>query len=140
MMTFALFIFGPSNILGLPANFYVMMVGYGMLGFAEGFLFAPILPEIIDSYYITSGLTEGKDEYLDGVISDQAAGVYGSALAIGLICAPLTGSFVYQLMDRKLPMTADVFAIACGIWTIIYGIFNVLIDIKKDREDKNNLE
>ncbi len=70
MMTVALFVFGPSNLLGLPHNFYLMIVGYGMLGFSEGFLFAPILPEIIDSYYIATGLKEGTDEHLDGLISD----------------------------------------------------------------------
>ena len=53
MMAFALFLFGPSHLLGLPQNFYLMMVGYGMVGFAEGFLFAPILPEIIDAFYIS---------------------------------------------------------------------------------------
>jgi hypothetical protein len=95
MMTFALFVFGPSHLLGLPHKFYLMMIGYGMIGFAEGFLFAPILPEIIDAYYIAMDVKEGEDEYIDGVISDKAAGIYGSALALGLIGAPLIGSFVY---------------------------------------------
>jgi hypothetical protein len=32
---------------------------------------------------------------VDGIISDKAAGLYGSFFSIGVIAAPLTGSAIY---------------------------------------------
>ncbi len=94
-MTVALFMFGPSSLLRLPDNLGIFLTGYALLGVAQGFLFIPILPEVIDSVYLKQKIVEGEDEYTDGIISDKAAGLYGSFLASGLIIAPLLGSFIH---------------------------------------------
>ena len=38
------------------------MLGYALLGVAQGFIFIPILPEVLDSVYLKQGLIEGENE------------------------------------------------------------------------------
>ena len=94
IMTVALFLFGPSNLLGLPNSNAIFLTGYALLGVAQGFLFLPIIPEVLDSIYIKRGIQEGSNEYIDGKISDKAAGLFGCSVSIGLILAPILGSFI----------------------------------------------
>ena len=61
-----------------------------------GFVFIPILPEMIDSIYVGQKIVEGDDERIDGIISDKAAGLYGSFYSIGMIISPLLGSMIYE--------------------------------------------
>ncbi len=61
-----------------------------------GFVFIPILPEIIEALYDKYNIKEGHDERVDGVISDKAAGLYGSFYSIGMILSPLLGSVIYD--------------------------------------------
>jgi len=51
---------------------------------------------MIDSVYVKQGLVEGEDEQVDGVISDKAAGLYGSFYSIGMIISPIAGSVIYE--------------------------------------------
>lgn len=71
---------------------------------------------------------------MDGIISDKAAGLYGSFYSTGMIIAPLLGALVYENL-KNFNQTCDVFAIMTLIYTIIYVVFNVLLDIKKDRSE-----
>ncbi len=41
-------------------------------------------------------MTEGEDDHIDSVISDKAAGLYGSFYSIGMIVSPIFGSLVYE--------------------------------------------
>lgn len=50
---------GPSDILGLPDEFWLFMIGYGLIGLGLGLLFIPVIPEVIDSIYLKEGLVEG---------------------------------------------------------------------------------
>lgn len=58
-------------------------------------IFTPILPEVLDSFYLKNGIIEGEDENLDAIIADKASAIYQAFFSLGLIVAPLTGSFVY---------------------------------------------
>lgn len=52
---------GPSEILNLPNSLWIFLVGQSIVDGAQGFLFIPIIPELIDSYYETHGIEEGND-------------------------------------------------------------------------------
>lgn len=92
----AIAIMGPSYYLGLPNYLWILIVGQAMQGGALGFVFIPILPEMIDSIYVKQHLVEGDDERVDGIISDKAAGLYGSFYSIGMIISPILGSVIYE--------------------------------------------
>ena len=139
----AIFITGPSYLMGLPNYLWILLVGQAFQGAALGFVFIPVLPEMIDSIYIGQGLREGDDDRIDSVISDMAAGLYGSFYSIGMIISPILGSMVYEHFkeeDFGLPIgekrafnkTCDVFALATLVYTVLYILFNVLPDIRKD--------
>ena len=49
--TAGLFMMGPSMLLGLPNVFWLFMVGYIVMSGSLGFLFIPILPEMIEAFY-----------------------------------------------------------------------------------------
>jgi hypothetical protein len=94
---------------------------------------------MIDSVYIGQGLVEGDDEHIDGVISDKAAGLYGSFYSIGMIISPIAGSIVYEHFKKQdktnaSNKTCDVFSALTLAYTVVYFFFNVLPDINKDKE------
>ncbi|CDW79392.1 permeases of the major facilitator superfamily [Stylonychia lemnae] len=138
--TFAILLMGPSQLLDFPKDLYIFLIGYFVSGIAQGFLFIPILPEVIDSIYIKTGYTEGEDLVFDGLVSDKAAALYGSFYSLGLIVAPLLGSWVYQLVDSDWPLTCDYFAIFAASFSLIFFLGNVLPDILNDKKEKEELE
>lgn len=58
----------------------------------------PILPEVIEAVYHQENIVEGEDDYIDGLISDKAAGLYGSFFSAGVIASPLVGSALYEAL------------------------------------------
>jgi hypothetical protein len=93
---------------------------------------------MIDSVYVKQGLVEGEDEQVDGVISDKAAGLYGSFYSIGMIISPIAGSVIFENFKKQdetnaFNKTCDVFAALTLVYTVIYFLFNVLPDINKDK-------
>ena len=130
----SLILMGPSQLLYIPKQVWIFYIGFGLNGIAQGFLFIPIIPEVIDSIYHKNGIIEGEDEYIDGIISDKAAGLYGSFYSLGIIIAPLLGSLVYSQSNWYL--TCDFFAIICACYIVIFFLGNVLPDIHKDRKEK----
>jgi MFS family permease len=52
LVSFALFMMGPSAMIGFPDELWLLYVGTGLIGLASGFVFIPILPEVIESVYI----------------------------------------------------------------------------------------
>ena len=73
------------------------------------------------------------------MISDKAAGLYGSFYSIGMIISPILGSIVYENFKAKdktnaFNKTCDIFAIITLLYTIIYFLFNVLPKSKKNNK------
>ena len=62
---------------------------------AQGFLFIPIIPELIESYYDTHGIAEGEDAQVDEDIADRASGLYNAFYYIGMIISPVAGNLIY---------------------------------------------
>lgn len=132
----ATLLLGPSELLSFPNEVYIFMIGYFLSGVAQGFIFIPILPEVIDAVYTKTGAVEGEDVYFDGVVSDKAAGLYGSFYSLGLIIAPIVGSEVYKALDGDWNLTCDCFAFFAATFCLIFFLFNVLPDIMKDRKER----
>lgn len=126
-------------MLGFPNDFWIFALGYGLLGCSIGLLFIPIIPEMIDSIYLKENIKEGEDEYIDGVISDKAAGLYGSFLSVGLIASPIVGSIVYYAVG-SFNLTCDYFALATLGFTIIFLIGDVIVDIWYDKKEQKRLD
>lgn len=99
LVSFALFMMGPSAMIGFPDELWLLYVGTGLIGLASGFVFIPILPEVIESVYIKKQLVEGDNENIDNIINDKSAALYGLFYAIGAIISPLIGSIIYNHKD-----------------------------------------
>ena len=55
----SLILMGPSYYLGLPNQIWILIVGMGLQGASLGFIFIPILPEIIEALYDKHSIIEG---------------------------------------------------------------------------------
>jgi MFS family permease len=118
----------------MPNSVTVLLIATCLKDVAQGFLFIPVLPEVIDAIYQKRELIEGDDDLLDAVLNDKAAALYGLSYAVGAIIAPLAGSYVYEWTHSGWRLTCDYFAIACAVYTIIFIVINVLPDIHKERQ------
>jgi predicted MFS family arabinose efflux permease len=103
-------------------------------------IFTPILPEIMDSVYEKTGLVEGEDEDVDIIIADKASGLYFGCFALGTIAAPPLGSVIYELLNEDWAYTCDVIGVTAAIFTVVYLVFNLLPDLKKERETQAKME
>jgi len=128
-ISFGLLLMGPSSMLGLPNSIFIFLVGYGIVGAAQGFLFIPILPEMIESFCDKYGITEGQDEEIDELISDRSAGLYGAFYYVGMIVSPIGGSLIYEHY-KSFPITCDIFACLALAFTAVYFLFNIVPDWK----------
>jgi MFS family permease len=128
-VTLGLFVMGSSSMLGLPDTILIFLVGYGVLNAAQGFLFIPILPEMIESFCDNNNVTEGQDEEIDELISDRSAGLYGTFYYVGMIVSPIGGSLIYEHY-KSFPITCDIFACLALGYTAIYFLFNIVPDWK----------
>lgn len=69
------------------------------------------------------------------MIADQASGLYFSFSSLGVIVTPLAGSGVYALFNNDWAYTCDVFGVAAAIFTLCFLVFNVLPDIRKEKQE-----
>lgn len=139
IMAVSNFLMGPSKLLFLPPELWIFFVGYAINGVSQGFIFIPILPEVLEAVYQKEKLVEGDDEVLDGIINDKAAALYGLFYALGAISAPILGSMVYNLLSNDWWYTCDVFAIISSIYVVIFFVFNIMPDIHKERQQRQEM-
>lgn len=134
MLTVSNILMGPSSTLKLDIYFMpLFFIGQSLNGFAQGFLFPPALPEVLDAIYAKQQLAEGENEAVDAILSDRASGQFGLFQCAGTISAPLVGSLVYQATKRAWPLTCEVFASVGAIYTLIFIVFNVIPDVHKEK-------
>lgn len=102
-------------------------------------MFIPAIPDALDALYLSRDIKEGEDEYVDGIISDKAAALYGAGLSSGLIIAPLFGSSIYTLENKKFNKTTDIFFFFSAAFTMIFFFGNFIFDISKDKTEQQQL-
>ena len=128
------FLMGPSRLLYFNGLSWLFFIGQAINGTGTGMIYTPMLPEIIESVYEKTEIVEGEDENLDAILADKASGLYFAFFSLGTITAPPMGSVVYSIVKEDWAYTCDVFGIAAAIFTVVYLVFNLLPDIKKERE------
>ena len=142
LLTASTLLLGPSPTLGLSDEHFTPLFYLGLAtnGFAQGLLFPPALPEVLDSLYARQHLLEGADEILDAVMADRASGLYGVFICAGTIVAPVVGSWVHAGLGEAWGQTCDVFSVIGGTWTVAYAVFNVLPDVHKEGKQVKEME
>jgi MFS family permease len=133
--TVGLFLMGPSSLLGLPNVLWIFLLGFCVLEASLGFLFVPLLPEVVESFVERYGIEEGQDEGVDGEVSDRAAALYGFFYYMGMIVSPIIGSLIYA-NNKSFNKTCDIFALTSLAYTVFYFFINILPDIKHLRKAK----
>jgi MFS family permease len=104
--------------LNLYRSLPMMLVGMVFLGFSCGFIFVPLLPEIIEAIQDKEGIGENEE------LNDKASGFFNASYAIGCLIAPiLGGAFNDAWGFRK---TCDIMAMLAAIFGVVYFLINVL--------------
>ncbi len=101
LLAISTFLQGPSEILGFPDSNIMVILGLGLSGVAQGFIFIPLLPDAIEAVYIKENRIEGENELYDQLLNDIASGLYGTFFSTGQILAPIVGGAVYQATNFR---------------------------------------
>ena len=130
---------GPSEYLGFPNELWLILLGYCINGVAQGFIYIPLIPEIIESVYHKERIVEGENEWVDMQINDNASGLYGTFYSIGQIVAPILGGALYDALGFRL--TCDILALTCLGYAIIFFFLNVGFTVfKQEREFREQMK
>lgn len=117
---------GPSEMIGLPNELWIIIAGFPILGIFQVFVFIPIIPEMLERLQVTLNISEGEDADVDDMLNDKVNDAYGFIYAFSNFIAPLMGSYLYEYVDHR--KTFDYIAIAdfsfgililfvnCGPW------------------------
>lgn len=114
----ALFLFGPSKLLGFPESLGIMIGGICLLGVAISLIFVPLLSEIIEAVQEKEGLPENP------ILNDKASAVFNAAYATGCIIGPILGGCISDATD--FGTTCDIMALASCTFGVIYFFINIL--------------
>ncbi len=71
-------------------------MGLALNGAVQGFIFIPLLPEVIEAVALKYEICEGLDERLDCELNDKASAIYATFCSIGMILAPIIGGPLYD--------------------------------------------
>lgn len=132
------FLLGPSEILGLPNNIYIMMSALPIMGVFSVFVFIPIIPEMLERLQVDLNIAEGEDEIVDLRLNDMVNESYTLLFALSNFVAPLIGTALYTVYGIRT--TCDIFALFNIGFGVILVIFNCGPNVfGEDREFKRKL-
>ena len=94
-----------------------MIAGISLLGFSCAFIFAPLLPEIIDAVQDKEEIGENQE------LNDKASGLFNSSFAIGCLLGPIIGGLLNDNFGYRT--TCDIMAFFSLIYSFIY--FSIVI-------------
>lgn len=123
VLAFSMILQGPSEMLGLPNSNVLMLIGFGLNGFAQGFIYIPLLPDALEAVFLKEKIVEGQNHSLDQLISDYGSGLYGTFFSTGQILAPIAGGALYEMIGFR--ETTDFMAVTCLTWALVFFVFNV---------------
>lgn len=112
--TMALCVLGPSKMLHLPNNLWVLLVGLAFMGFAHAFIIVPLVPEIIHAIIDKEGLPDPPPH----ILNDKVSGLFGFFYAAGCITGPILGGALTDIYSFRV--TCDIMAILSLIYSVIF--------------------
>jgi predicted MFS family arabinose efflux permease len=106
--------YGPSQLLGIPMNIYIIGAAMLLGGLSSAHTIIPAMPEIIEA---------SKDElhYENDILTDFAAGLFNFSFAIGEVVGPLVGNEIY--VSYGMPITGEILGLAIILFGITYFLF-----------------
>ena len=82
---------GPSEILGLPNNKFLLIFSFPLFGFFQVFVLIPILPEIFERLVCELKISLGEDEVVDLSLNDICHDMKDLVTALAMLASPLIG-------------------------------------------------
>jgi len=119
---------GPSKILMLPNNVYIILIGFITQGIVDPLLYIYAYPEAIDRFYHQYDLIEGQNKEFDAIISDKFGSLYTFVTSISCLVSPFIGSAVFEVYKYKTTM--DINMLVMFGFSLIYLIFNCGLDFR----------
>ena len=105
----------------------ILIGGIAVLGVSVGFIFVPLLTEIISSVQEKEGLGENP------ILNDKCTGVFNLFYGVGCIIAPIFGGLLTAA--RGFRFTCDVMAISSFVYAFLYlGVITLPACLEKKRQ------
>lgn len=117
------FMLGPSTLLNLPQhNMWLPISAFPIMGIFQVFVFIPIIPEMIERLQHDLKITEGEDEFIDGMLNDKVNDMYGLIYALSMFVGPILGSLLETLYGYS--GCCDLVALINIGWGTFLFVFN----------------
>ena len=113
-----------SLLLNFYSNFIsnrelgICIAGVAMLGISVGFIFVPLLSEII------AAVQEKEEMGENPLLNDKASGIFNTSYASGCIVAPILGGALENAVG--FARTCDILAFSSLAFAALYFLVNIL--------------
>ena len=118
---FSHLLMGPSKILNLPDQEWVIITGMALLGVFLVPGMVPITQEILERLQVGLKIHEDDTEAYEH-LNDKVNDVFGFVYALTQFVAPLVASQFYRLYGMRT--TFDITGFSCFVYAFILIIFN----------------
>lgn len=85
---------GPSQLLSLPDELWIVVSAFPIIGIFQVFIFIPMIPEMLERLQVDLDIVEGEDESVDNALNDKVNDAVGFIFAFSNFVSPLIGAAV----------------------------------------------
>ena len=112
LLGFSTLLNGPSQLLGLPNELYLIIVGQALSGIFIAFLSIPALPEMI----------KAEDKATDRHrVNTLCSGLFNSSMGLGQTIGPILGGILDASVGFR--STQDIMGMICIVFASLYLFF-----------------
>ena len=130
--------FFDPKLFGLPEkDFPVTMLGLASGGMSMAPILVSTMPEALEAYRIVKSHTEGKDQYLDGVMTDTFSGLNTLVRNIASIFSPIIGGALYDYLGYDYAILIS--SIFLGFMALVNLVFNTGFSPYRERREENKI-
>lgn len=113
---------GPSLILDLPYNKFLVIASFPLLGIMECVVILPVVPEIYERMIYEHNVKLGENEVRDSLLNDKCNDAFGCVYALSLFVGPNIGGAMKEALEHRT--TCDVWILINLVTFVILFIFN----------------
>jgi MFS family permease len=136
---FGVGLMGPSKVLHLPNNLWLIIIGLGSNTLGTCGTFSFVVSEVQKRLTLKHQIIEGSDSEMEGKLSDQISSVYLLSSSLGIAFAPMIGTEINSLLGYRNCM--DFHMILIFVSVIMLAIFfNGFTPFSDHEEEMKELE
>lgn len=89
---------GPSDLIKLPDNVNIILIGMFVIGFFSPTCFIQCLPEALEAVQVKYKIIQGYNSELDNLLSDLLSSMYTMFYSFSSLVGPIIGGIMFDSM------------------------------------------